>query len=141
MTGWGWFYLSTILDDFSRYIVAWKLSATMRAGEVTDTLELALAASGCDSARSPTGPACSSDNGSSYVAGDLARWLEIKGIAHIRGAPNHPKTQGKIERWHQTLKNQILLENYFLPGQLEAAVGAFVDHYKTTTVTTRASAT
>jgi hypothetical protein len=45
------------------------------------------------------------------------------------GAPNHPQTQGKIERWHQTLKNRILLENYFLPGQLELAVGAFVDHY------------
>ena len=57
------------------------------------------------------------------------RWLEGKGIAHIRGTPNHPQTQGKIECWHQTLKNRVLLENYFLPGQLEAAVGAFVDHY------------
>ena len=66
---------------------------------------------------------------SSYVAGDLARRLAGKGIAHIRGAPNHPQTQGKIERWHQTLKNRVLLENYFLPGQLEAAVAAFVDHY------------
>jgi transposase InsO family protein len=70
-----------------------------------------------------------SDNGSSYVAGDLADWLASKGIAHIRGAPNHPQTQGKIERWHQTLKNRVLLENYFLPGQLEAAVAAFVEHY------------
>ena len=127
--GWGWFYLSTILDDFSRYIVAWKLCTTMRAGDVTDTLELALAASGCDSARVVHRPRLLSDNGASYVAGDLARWLEGKGIAHIRGAPNHPQTQGKIERWHQTLKNRVLLENYFLPGQLEAAVGAFVDHY------------
>jgi len=50
-------------------------------------------------------------------------------MTHVRGAPNHPQTQGKIERWHQTLKNRILLENYFLPGQLEAAVAAFVDHY------------
>jgi transposase InsO family protein len=55
--------------------------------------------------------------------------LTPKDIAHIRGAPNHPQTQGKIERWHQTLKNRVLLENYFLPGQLEAAVYAFVDHY------------
>jgi putative transposase len=127
--GWGWFYLSTILDDFSRYIVAWKLCVTMRAGDVTETLELALKASGCDSAKVLHRPRLLSDNGSSYVASDLARWLEGKRIAHIRGAPNHPQTQGKIERWHQTLKNRVLLENYFLPGQLEAAVGEFVEHY------------
>jgi transposase InsO family protein len=50
-------------------------------------------------------------------------------MGHIRGAPNHPQTQGKIERWHQTLKNRILLENYYLPGALEQAVAAFVEHY------------
>ena len=50
MIGWGWYYLSTILDDYSRYIIAWKLCTTMRADDVTDTLELALVASGCDSA-------------------------------------------------------------------------------------------
>ena len=129
VTGWGWFYLSTILDDFSRYIVAWKLCASMRVGDVTDTLELALAASGCDTARVVHRPRLLSDNGSSYVASDLARWLDGQGIVHVRGSPNHPQTQGKIERWHQTLKNRVLLENYFLPGQLELAVGAFVDHY------------
>ena len=118
-----------MLDDFSRFIVAWKLCASMRTGDVTYTLELALTASGCDSAKVVHRPRLLSDNGSSYIAGDLARWLEHKGIAHIRGAPNHPQTQGKIERRHQTLKNRVLLENYFLPGQLEAAVGAFVDHY------------
>jgi putative transposase len=63
-----------------------------------------------------------SDNGASYVAGDLARWLDGKGIAQVRGAPNHPQTQGKIERWHQTMKNRVLLETYFLSGQLDAAV-------------------
>ena len=129
VVGWGWFYLSTVLDDFSRYIVAWKLCATMRAGDVSDTLELALTASSCDTAKVAHRPRLLGDNGSSYVAGDLARWLGDKGITHIRGAPNHPQTQGKIERWHQTLKNRVLLENYFLPGQLEAAVAAFVDHY------------
>ena len=50
-------------------------------------------------------------------------------MEHVRGAPNHPQTQGKIERWHQTLKNRILLENHYLLGALEAAVGKFVDHY------------
>ena len=50
-------------------------------------------------------------------------------MSHVRGAPYHPQTQGKIERWHQTLKNRILLENYYLPGDLEAQIGAFVGHY------------
>jgi len=107
--GWGWFYLSTILDDFSRYIIAWKLCTTMKAEDVTETLELALKASGCESAK--------------------VEWLGDRGIKHIRGAPFHPQTQGKIERWHQTLKNRILLENYYLPGDLEAQINAFVDHY------------
>jgi len=127
--GWGWFYLSTILDDFSRYIVAWKLCTTMRAGDVTATLELALEASGCDQATVVHRPRLLSDNGSSYVAGDLATWLDERNMTHIRGAPYHPQTQGKIERWHQTLKNRILLEHYYLPGDLEAQIEAFVDHY------------
>ena len=127
--GWGWFYLSTILDDYSRYIIAWRLCTTMRAGDVTATLEDALAASGCDDAVVAHRPRLLTDNGSSYISGDLATWLEGEGIDHIRGAPNHPQTQGKIERWHQTLKNRILLENYYLPGALEEAIAAFVDHY------------
>jgi putative transposase len=127
--GWGWFYLSTILDDYSRYIVAWKLCTTMKAGDVTDTLELALAASGCASAKVRHKPRLLSDNGSSYISHDLAEWLEGQGMGHVRGAPNHPQTQGKIERWHQTLKNRILLENYYLPGALEQAIEAFVEHY------------
>jgi len=90
--GWGWFYLSTILDDYSRYIIAWKLCATMKVGDVTDTLELALAASGCDQAKVLHKPRLLSDNGSSYVAGDLANWLEEKGMDHVRGAPFHPQT-------------------------------------------------
>jgi transposase InsO family protein len=127
--GWGWFYLSTILDDFSRYIIAWKLCTTMKADDVTDTLKLALTASGCSQARVVHKPRLLSDNGSSYVSGDLAKWLADQGMGHVRGAPCHPQTQGKIERWHQTLKNRILLENYYLPGDLEASIGRFVDHY------------
>ena len=74
--GWGWFYLSTILDDYSRYIIAWKLCTTMKAGDVTETLELALEASGCDQAEVIHKPRLLSDNGSSYISGDLADWLE-----------------------------------------------------------------
>ena len=114
--GWGWFYLSTVLDDFSRYIVAWKLCTTMKTADVTATLDLALWTSGLEKAKPADRPKLLSDNGSSYIAGDLANWLADRKIKHLRGAPYHPMTQGKIERWHQTLKNRILLENYFLPG-------------------------
>jgi len=127
--GWGWMYLSTVLDDYSRYIIAWKLCATMRAQDVTDTLDMALAASGCDQAHVRHKPRLLSDNGPSYIAGELADYIEAQSMSHVRGAPMHPQTQGKIERWHQTLKNRILLENYFLPGDLEAHIGAFVEHY------------
>ena len=126
--GWGWFYLSTILDDFSRYIIAWKLCTTMMANDVTDTLELALAASGCDQARVRHKPRLLTDNGSSYIATDLADWPDKRKIEHVRSAPCHPQRQGKIERWLQTL-NRILLENYYLPGDLTLQIEAFVDHY------------
>ena len=103
--GWSWFYLSTILDDYSRYIRAWKLCTTIKAEDVTDTLDVTLQASGCDQAHVAHKPRLLSDNGSSYISGDLAEWLEDKGMDHVRGAPHHPQTQGKIERWYQTLKN------------------------------------
>jgi len=127
--GWGWYYLSTVLDDFSRYIIAWKLCATMRAEDVTGTLDLALQASGLDQAKVVHRPRLLSDNGSSYVSADLAKWLAGQDMDHVRGAPYHPMTQGKIERWHQTLKNRILLENYYLPNDLEAEIDAFVADY------------
>jgi len=127
--GWGWYYLSTILDDYSRYIIAWKLCSTMRASDVTETIELAMTASGCEQAIVQHKPRLLSDNGSCYISGELAEWMQKQEMEHIRGAPFHPQTQGKIERWHQTMKNRILLENYYLPGNLEQQIGAFVDHY------------
>lgn len=103
----------------------------MKAEDVTATLDLALKASGCDCATAVAKPRLLSDNGSSYIAGDLADYLKDKGMDHVRGAPYHPQTQGKIERWHQTMKNRVLLEHYFLPGDLERQIGAFVKHYNT----------
>jgi len=128
--GWGWFYLSTVLDDYSRYIITWKLCTNMAASDVTDTLELALQASGCDQLpKHNHKPRLLSDNGPGCIAAELADWLESNGMDHVRGAPYHPQTQGKIERWHQTLKNRILLENHFLPGDLKGSIGRFVDYY------------
>ena len=96
---------------------------------MTDTLELALAAAGLDSATVRHRPRLLSDNGSSYIAHELGDWLEDKQMEHARGSPYHPMTQGKIERWHQTMKNRVLLEHYYLPGDLEAHIHAFVDYY------------
>ena len=122
--GWGWYYLSTVLDDFSRFIVAWKLCATMKAQDVTATLDLALTAAGLDQMTVVHRPRLLSDNGSSYVASDLADWLDKQNIEHVRAAPYHPQTQGKIERWHQTLKNRILPAR-----RSRTPVAAFVEHY------------
>ena len=90
---------------------------------------MALQASGLDQVHVVHRPRLLSDNGSSYISSDLAQWLSDHKIEHIRGPPLHPQTQGKIERWHQTLKNRILLENYYLPGGLKTKITAFVDHY------------
>ena len=68
-------------------------------------------------------------NASIYVSGDLAEWLRDKGMKHPRGAPYHYQAHGKTERWHQTLKNHMLLENYFLPVDLVAQIEAIIDHY------------
>jgi putative transposase len=101
----------------------------MKVEDVTATLDLALKASGLDQAKVIHRPRLLSDNGSSYIVADLAKWLDGQNMQHVRGAPYHPMTQGKIERWHQTLKNRILLENYYLPGDLEAQIDAFVADY------------
>src|SRR5262249_23041666 len=123
--GWGWFYLSTVLDDFSRYILAWKLCTTMSATDVSDTLQVALRGSGLNQVKVLHRPRLLSDNGPSYVSNELGKWLEDNGIRHIRGRPYHPMTQGKIERYHRSMKNRILLDNYYLPGQLEQSIEEF----------------
>jgi putative transposase len=74
-------------------------------------------------------PRLLSDNGPSYVSSELGKWLEDNGIRHIRGRPYHPMTQGKIERYHRSMKNRILLDNYYLPGQLEQSIEEFVRYY------------
>ena len=84
--GWGWFYLSTVLDDFSRYILAWKLCTTMAATDVSDTLQAALQASGLDKAKVLHRPRLLSDNGPSYVASELGQWLEDRHQSHPRPA-------------------------------------------------------
>jgi len=124
--GWGWYYLSTVLDDYSRFIVNWKLCSTMKAEDVQQTLEEALLAWHVPEQKRPK---LLSDNGSCYISHELAEYLQIKKMKHVRGRPLHPQTQGKIERYHRSMKNVVKLHNYFSPGQLEAKLKDFVEYY------------
>ena len=127
--GWGWYYLSTVLDDYARYIVAWLLRTSMQASDVTETLDLARAKTGIDQVRVVHRPRLLSDNGPCYVSGELAAYLQTHQLTHTRGAPYHPMTQGKIERYHRSMKNVVTLEKYDSPWALERAIARFVDHY------------
>jgi transposase InsO family protein len=116
VVGWGWYFLSTVLDDYSRKILTWKLSATMRVEDVIETLDLARAARGVDRVRVRHKPRLLSDNGPCYLAKDLAAYLAQHEIDHTRGRPYHSMTQGKIERYHRSMKNVVRLENHYSPG-------------------------
>ena len=127
--GWGWYYLSTVLDDYSRFIVSWRLCKTMSASDVSETLDDALRFTGLDSVKVDHKPRLLSDNGPCYVSGELAEYLKDRGMSHTRGRPYHPQTQGKIERWHRSMKNQILLGNYYFTGELEEQIRKFISYY------------
>lgn len=126
---WGWYYLSTVLDDYSRYILAYKLSPTMNAQDAEDTLKIALAKADIDKVKVYHKPRLLSDNGPAYHSADLAQFLKERRIDHIHGAPYHPMTQGKIERWHRSMKNVIKLQNYYSPSELQRAIAEWVEYY------------
>jgi len=127
--GWGWYYLSTVLDDYSRYILAWKLTTTMGSEDVKETLEIALEKTGLQQVKVKHRPRLLSDNGPCYISNALKDYLQQNQIEHVRGAPYHPMTQGKIERYHRSMKNEVLLCNYFYPWELEQAIADFVEYY------------
>jgi putative transposase len=116
------------MDDYSRYILAWRLCQTMSAREVTATLKDALQVAKLTKKHRPK---LLSDNGPCYISSELQQWLGAHELTPIRGKPYHPMTQGKIERWHRSLKNRILLEHYYLPGELERKIEEFVTYYNT----------
>lgn len=128
VTGWGWYYLSTVMDDYSRYIVSWRLCTGMAAKDVSDTLRDALKAADLERKQRPR---LLSDNGPCYISGELKNWLKEHDMDHTRGKPYHPMTQGKIERWHRTMKDKILLDNYYLPGDMKQQLGDFITNYNT----------
>jgi len=129
VTGWGWYYLSTVLDDYSRYIVSWKLTKSMAAGDVKATLDNALATAGVDQVKVRHRPRLLSDNGPCYISKELGEYLAEHEMQHTRGKPYHPQTQGKIERYHRTMKNVVKLRNYYQPEVLKREIGKFVEHY------------
>ena len=129
VVGWGWYFLSTVMDDYSRYIISWRLTTTMAATDVTDTLKDALMVTGLSEARVRHKPRLLSDHGPCYLSGELKTWLKSRDIEHTRGAPYHQQTQGKIERYHRWLKNVVTLEPYYYPWELEQAIAEWVDYY------------
>ena len=124
--GWGWYYLSTVLDDYSRYIVAWELCKGMKSEDAQSTITKALQHAKLGKKARPK---LLCDNGSSYIASEFNDFIKAESMTIIHGRPLHPQTQGKIERYNRSLKNVVKLENYYSPGELEQAVESFVDYY------------
>jgi len=124
--GWGWYYLATIMDDFSRYIIAWELCTNMESGDAMRIAGKALQITGL---KQNNRPRLLTDNGSCYVSNEFKKFIIDNRMGHVKGAPYHPQTQGKIERYHRTMKNVVKLENFFFPDDLQASIEAFVNYY------------
>ena len=124
--GWGWYYLATIMDDFSRYIIAWELCTNMESGDAMRIAGKALQITGL---KQNNRPRLLTDNGSCYVSNEFKKFIIDNRMGHVKGAPYHPQTQGKIERYHRTMKNVVKLENFFFPDDLRASIEAFVNYY------------
>ena len=101
----------------------------MSTQEVKKTIEAAIEFTGARDPRVIHRPRLLSDNGPCYVSKALKEYLAQEGIAHTRGKPYHPMTQGKIERYHRSMKNILLLENYYSPDELTDQIDLFIDHY------------
>ena len=124
--GWGWYYLSTVLDDYSRYIIHWELCSTMKTTDVKRSVEAALEKTDITPNNRPR---LLSDNGSCYISNELGVYLDEKHIKHVREKSNHPQKQGKIERYHRSMKNVVKLENYYSPKELKDRLAEFVEYY------------
>ena len=124
--GWGNYYLCTVLDDYSRFIIAWDLCVNMKAEDARKTVDKAIINAGLAKNKMPI---LLSDNGSCFIAEEFTTWLKGRGIKPINGAPMHPQTQGKIERYHRTMKNVVKLDNYYSPEELQRAMAEFVHRY------------
>ncbi len=111
VVGWGWYYLSTVLDDYSRYTLAWTLHTSMGATDVIETLDLARAAAGLKRVPVVHRPRLLSDNGPCYLSGQLATYLTTHGLAHTRSASMHPLVGAVLLRtcWRDALMHDAKL--------------------------------
>ena len=126
---WGWYFLGTVMDDYSRYIISWDLFKSMSTDDVKVTVDRAVKITGVRNMNISQRPRLLSDNGSCYVSGEFRKYLNTQGMKHVRGAPYHPMTQGKIERYHRSMKNIIKLTNYYSPEELNEEISKFVEYY------------
>ena len=129
VVGWGYYYLVTVMDDYSRFILAWKLQRDMSADSLIEVIQEAIDATGMTEVPVEDRTRLLSDNGAGYVSRAFRVYLHLVGIRHILAAPFHPQTNGKLERYHQTIKREVNQVPYELPGQLERAIADFVDYY------------
>ena len=129
VTGWGYYYMVTVMDDYTRSILALKLQVDMTADSLIEVVQLAIDATGMTEVPLEDRTRLLSDNGSGYVSRAFCDYLGLVGIRHIRAAPYHPQTNGKLERYHQSIKNEVNQVPYEVPSDLEVAITAFVDYY------------
>jgi len=129
VVGWGYYYLVTVMDDYSRFILAWKLQKDMSANSLIEVVQEAVDAAGMTGVPVEYRTRLLSDNGAGYVSRAFRDYLRLVGIGHILAAPYHPQTNGKVERYQQSLKREVNQLPYELPGQLERAIASFVEYY------------
>ena len=129
VVGWGYYYRVTVMDDYSRSILAWKLQLDMTSDSLIQVVQLAIDATGMTEVPLEDRTRLLSDNGSGYVSRDFRDYLGLVGIRHILAAPYHPQTNGKLERYHQSIKQEVNQVPYEVPGDLEVAIAGFVDYY------------
>ena len=129
VAGWGYYYMVTVLDDFSRFIIAWELKVDMTTASFIDVVQEAVDVTGMTEVPIECRTKLLSDNGPGYISRAFQEYLKLVGIRHILAAPFHPQTNGKLERYHQTLKRRVNQVPYDVPADLEAAIGKFVRYY------------
>jgi len=126
---WGWYYLVTVMDDYSRFILAWELKSDMASNSLIDVVQKAVDATGMTDVPVEDRTVLLSDNGPGYISRQFGDYLRLVGIRHILASPYHPQTNGKIERYHRTIKGELILMPYEMPGELEEAIRAFIEYY------------
>lgn len=129
VVGWGWYFLISVLDDFSRRILAWRLQVKMDGAAFSEVVQDALEETGLDKAPKVRMPRLLSDNASGLVGKDFQGYIEEVGLKHIFASPYHPQTNGKIERYHRSMKERVLLVVHGAPWELAEDVRDFVLYY------------